>query len=92
MKNNNNKIIIIIIITQYTDTPFLASKFFDFGCTFIMELEALLNSRPSLGELVRQVCLESEWYQIGVMLDLNPDKLSAIRYSAAKEDAKTSDM
>ena len=57
-----------------------------------MELEALLDSRPSLRELVRQVCLESEWYQIGAMLDLNPDKLSAIRQSAGKEDDKTSDM
>ena len=55
-------------------------------------MEALLDSRPSLGELTRQVCLESEWYQIGVRLDLNPDKLKAMRHSSISEDDKTSDM
>lgn len=56
------------------------------------EMESLLESRPSSQELMQQVCLESKWYDIGVMLDLNPEKLKAIRYSSVSERTKTSDM
>ena len=55
-------------------------------------MESLMNSRPSLAELMREVCLTAEWYQIGVMLNLDPDKLNAIRHSSARGSDKTSDM
>uniref|UniRef100_A0A1X7VRX2 NACHT domain-containing protein n=1 Tax=Amphimedon queenslandica TaxID=400682 RepID=A0A1X7VRX2_AMPQE len=55
-------------------------------------MESLLDSRPSSPELMKQVCLESKWYDIGVMLDLNSEKLDAIRYSSVSERTKTSDM
>uniref|UniRef100_A0A1X7VQK1 NACHT domain-containing protein n=1 Tax=Amphimedon queenslandica TaxID=400682 RepID=A0A1X7VQK1_AMPQE len=55
-------------------------------------MESLLDSRPSLQELMQQVCLESRWHEIGVMLDLNSEKLDAIRYSSVSERTKTNDM
>ena len=55
-------------------------------------MESLLDSRPSLAELLRQVCLTAEWYQIGARLDLNSDRLNSIRHSSVSERTKTSDM
>ncbi|XP_019864464.1 PREDICTED: uncharacterized protein LOC109593808 [Amphimedon queenslandica] len=55
-------------------------------------MESLLDSRPSLPELMYEVSFESKWYDIGVMLGLESDKLDAIRYSSVSERNKTSDM
>uniref|UniRef100_A0A1X7TG41 Death domain-containing protein n=1 Tax=Amphimedon queenslandica TaxID=400682 RepID=A0A1X7TG41_AMPQE len=55
-------------------------------------MESHLDSRPSLAELMREVCLTAEWHHIGVMLDLDPDKLNAIHHSTTSVSDKTSDM
>ena len=56
------------------------------------EMESLLDSRPSLQELMKKVCLKSRWYEIGGRLGLDSDDLNAIRYSSDSPSVKTSDM
>ena len=55
-------------------------------------MEFLLDSRPTLAELMKEVCLTADWYEIGMRLDLDPDKLNSIRFSPVSERTKTSDM
>ncbi|XP_019861664.1 PREDICTED: NACHT, LRR and PYD domains-containing protein 13-like [Amphimedon queenslandica] len=55
-------------------------------------MESLLDSRPSLQELMKKVCLKAKWYEIGVRLGLDSDELDAINSSPDSPGVKTSRM
>ena len=83
------------ILTNFTITS-TAHKQRSGSCDFLQEMdeemESLLNSRPSLPELMKKVCLKSRWYEIGGRLGLDSDELDAISFSPDSASVKTSRM
>ena len=53
---------------------------------------SVLDSPPRLSELRRELKLVSNWYDIGIQLDLDVDKLNAILHSPVSDNVKTIHM
>ena len=57
-----------------------------------LSFEKILEEKPTLDELYEHVRIGSKWYQLGIMLKLDPQKLNNIRMLPEDSTYKTIKM
>ena len=57
-----------------------------------LSFEEILEKKPTLDELCEHIDIGDKWYQLGILLKLNPKKLNDIRGQSGDHTYKTSKM
>ena len=52
------------------------------------DFDAFLSGKPTLSELFKHVNISTKWYQFGVLLEINSDKLNCIDKDYQESDLK----